>query len=232
MSLKCKEIQKNFSIRFDLHKSHRHLTDWQSAEVDKIWAEQQKSRLLYDGLLLSVKAVTDEFLIGDWVDYRFMVAQQHSPSLRTVLNIIPVGISAVTRCGEYVLIGKRAGFLANYPNCYECAPSGGVDADSVKGNEVDIATFILKELEEEVGIFPRDVAKVEPTSLCFDAGAQSYEVVVSIELIPEAYDRIVPTMEYPEIFWLKKSEITSFINLHKDAILPLSQELLKRIANS
>lgn len=230
MQLKCKEIRKSFSIRFDLHKSHRHLTDWQSAEVDKIWAEQQKSRLLFDGLLLSVKAVTDEFLIGDWVDYRYMVAQQHSPSLRSVLNIVPVGISAITSCGDSVLIGRRAEFLANYPNCYECAPSGGVDADSVKGNEVDIATFIMKELEEEVGIFPKHVAKVEPTTLCFDPVGQAYEVVVSIELQPEAYHMISATMEYPEIFWLKKSEISAFLNLHKDAILPLTQELLKRVA--
>ena len=172
--------------------------------------------MLFDGLLLSVKAVTDEFLIGDWVDYRYLIAQQMSSSLRSVLNIIPVGISSTTRCGDSILMGKRASFLANYPNCYECAPSGGVDADSVKGNEVDISSFIIKELEEEVGLSPRDVAKIEPTTLCFDPSAQAYEVVVSIEIRPEAYDKVGPTMEYPEIFWLKKNEIHSFLNLHKD----------------
>lgn len=228
MAIHSRDIPNDFHIKFDLAKIPYHLTEFQASEVKRIWEEQQKSRLLFDGLLFSVIHVEENCLIGKWVDYKYMIAQRYSPVLKSVLNVVPLGISAITTCGDSVLLGKRADFLANYPGCYECAPSGGVDPSTVNGNEVDLLALILKELEEEVGIDKNFISSIKLINLIYDSEAHSYELVATIELKEEALSLAAASEEYPEVFWVKQSEISAFLNLHKDAILPLSQMLLRR----
>lgn len=228
MTLQSREISNNFHIKFDLNKSPYHLTEWQQSEVTRIWEEQQKTKLLFDGLLFSVQHVEEDYLFGKWIDYRYMIAQRFSPALKSVLNVIPLGISALTTCGDSVLLGKRAEFLANYPGCYECAPSGGVDPSTVKGNEVDLKMLILKELEEETGVHEHLVSSIQLKLLTYDSIVHAYELVAFIDLKPEALEIAAASEEYPEIFWIKFNEINAFLNLHKDSILPISQMLLRR----
>ncbi len=228
MTLQSREIDNNFHIKFDLNKTPYHLTEWQQSEVSRIWEEQQKSKLLFDGLLFSVQHVEEEYLFGKWVDYKYMIAQRYSPALKSVLNVIPLGISALTTCQGSVLIGKRASFLANYPGCYECAPSGGVDPSTINGNEVDLKMLILQELEEETGIAAEYVASIQLKLLAYDASVHAYELVTFVDLKPEAMEIAAASEEYPEIFWIKFEEINPFLNLHKDSILPISQMLLRR----
>lgn len=230
MTIQFKDITNDFHIRFDLNKTSFHLTEWQTSEVMRIWEEQQKSKLLFDGLLFSVLSLEEGCLIGRWIDYKYMIAQRHSPGLQATLNVVPLGISGITTCADSVLMGKRADFLANYPGCYECAPSGGVDPSTINGNEVDLLALISKELEEEVGISRDDILEINLNYLCYDTNAHAYELVASINLDPKALEKATISEEYPEVFWLKKSEINAFLHLHKDSILPLSQMLLKKIA--
>lgn len=231
MALIFKEIDEDFHIKFDLEKSSLHLSPWQTSEVNRIWEEQQKLRLLFDGLLFSVQSVEENCLHGHWVDYRYMIAQRYSPALQPVLKIVPLGISAFTTCGNLVLVGKRADHVANYPGCYECAPSGGVDPSTVSGTEVDLLKLISKELEEEVGIHHHDVESVKLILLCYDTVLNTYELISRIVLKGEAMQKIAPSEEYPEIFWLPREEINAFLNLHQDTIIPLSRQLLKNQEN-
>lgn len=219
-------ISKNFQIRIAPQSSALMLTQEQHKKVDQIWEEQQRNTHLFNGHLFSVKSLDDDAIIGEWIEYKYMIAQRYDPALRQLLKITSLGISSVTTCADAILVGRRGKTMANYPNLYECAPSGGIDPSTVKGDQVDAATLILKELEEEVGLTAKDTRSIKFSKIYCDPANLAYDLIASIELAPEAKEKIVPTVEYPEVFWLERSEIIPFLKQHKEAIIPLTQVLL------
>lgn len=226
------EIPSDFRFLVDLSYEASSLSAAVQARVESIWQrESQCNPHLFNGRLLSLLAYDAQCLTGVFVDYKYYLAQLREPELADVLGIEPVCVSALTRTESAVLIGKRSPTVVQYPAYYELVPSGGLDADSMKGkDEIDIGALALRELVEEGGIDSRMVVSLHPKALVKDAKDKSLEIFVEIVLADEAaHIACQPAShEHTELRWVDKYSLAAFVQQHKEEWQPLSLLLIDR----
>src|SRR5262249_31068369 len=130
------------------------LSDVEQAAINTLWNEAQKQfgGRLFNGQLYSFVSLKNGVLTGNFVDYKFYIAQLRNPKFKTLFNISPVAISCICCCQNKILIGKRSAFVTEYPNCYELSPSGGIDPSAAINGKIDLIKQTLVELEEEAAI--------------------------------------------------------------------------------
>ena len=144
----------------------QHRWDWaeqNTAEIDARWtAEIAKRPKLFDGPVL----LAHRWSIGDGefrctffeTRYRkFMAAQRMDFPDTSVFNVFAMA-ALRSRDGAF-LLGEMAAHTANAGQIY--FPAGTPDRDDVKGATVDLAGSVLRELEEETGVAPHEVALLE-----------------------------------------------------------------------
>ncbi len=156
-----------------------------------------KNPHLFDGLIFSAIEVTSERIIGRWINYRYALMVYRRPHLAEELGINPVAVSGITLAEGYVLVAKRAAYVAQYAGHLEFVPSGGIDPKAVLGHSIDYREALLLELEEETGIDRQKVRSIEPTALIFDPLTGSWEVVLEMQLSLET-DALMSSPEYSE----------------------------------
>lgn len=210
------------------------LSDHQKTEIESIWRHEQleRSTRLFNGQMFNLIQLENDKLIGEFVDYKYYLAQLRNPSFIELLHIRPVCISGITLAGDKILIGQRSSNVTQYQDYYETVPSGGIDAEinagSLVNEMIDLPRQFQKELWEETGISVTEIKKIEIFSLIYDPNEEMYdlcaEIHVNYSILKES---IQPTEEYPKFQWLSKQELKKFINAHPMDIVPLSLHLLK-----
>lgn len=108
----------------------------------------------------------------------------------------PLGVKALTKCGDRYLVGQRAEWTTFNPGRWEFAPSGGVEP----GQSPEEA--ITREFHEEVGRRFQQPPRAE--AVLFDPAACTWEVALKIEVAREAIGEA--TDEYDELKWLRPEE--------------------------
>lgn len=108
----------------------------------------------------------------------------------------PLGVKALTKCGERYLVGQRASWTTFNPGRWEFAPSGGVEP----GQSPEEA--VTREFHEEVGRRFRQPPRAE--AVLFDPAACTWEVALKIEVAHETIGEA--TDEYDELKWLRPEE--------------------------
>lgn len=191
--------------------------------VEKMWNEESRKRTLFDGELFSINSVEPARLIGNFVSYRYYLAQQQYPALR----IRPLSISGIVRTQDRYLVGRRAATVTQYPGCYELVPSGGVDREVLKGHELLLKDQWLKEFEEETLFTKQDIASWGDALLVWDHQSDSFEWIQEVVLNPECLDRNEASKEYENLEWIPADEIDVWIAQHEGQFVPLSLALLQ-----
>lgn len=207
------------------------LSESENRCVEDVWeAEMQlKHGNLFNGQLLCYSKHTEDCLYGYFTDYKHYIAFLRNPYLRSLIQICPLGISAMTISGSRILLGKRGAYVTQYPGYYECAPSGGLSKEMVNGNEIRFSKPFEEELYEETGIDQKSIQAVTPKYLILDAKSSSYEIIASMELSQSVGELTLnPTDEYETLIWVDIHHLSEFINDRSINILPLSQYLLRR----
>lgn len=166
--------------------------------IEKIWQEKQKEKKLFNGSILSYvshKETADELLIETrTIEYKQYLAQLIKEELD--LQIYPLAVTGIIRDSENcTLIGKR-GNVSEYPDHWEFAPAGSIDATKVINSKVDYISQLLDELQEETGIPHDAVKKVTPFALICDKKDKVYDICMEIVL----------SIPLSEIITEKKSE--------------------------
>src|ERR1700722_921126 len=84
------------------------LSDYDKARVEMLWQEELMARPsdLYNGQLLNFVSLDGMRLLGEFVEYKFYLAQLRDPELQPFLQIAPICISGLTFSGNKVLIGR------------------------------------------------------------------------------------------------------------------------------
>src|SRR6267143_3944078 len=138
-------------------------------KVDKIWADAcaRHGTSLTDGKLFSlaheVGAVPDRALVGRFVRYRYSLAQRLDTTLRDVLQVRPLAVTAAVFCLDGLVVGKRPEFVPVDGGLWEIVPAGGLEPDCLlPGGRVDPVIQLEKELREELGIASLDKSAPEP----------------------------------------------------------------------
>lgn len=204
------------------------LSDQELAAIERYWEEEQKIKapLLFNGKLLSLHSYEPNRIRASYVDYKHYVAQTKDPSLAEKFSIIPVSLSGFTTVGDEVIIAQRAPLVSQYPLFYELAPSGGFDMTTLQNGKVNIIAQFYKELEEELGVKPTHVEKVEALQAVVDPQAKICEICVDCRL--KGAPILMRSDEYSHIHAIPFPEVSRFVTKNKDKFLPFSLFLLEQ----
>jgi len=220
------EIKNQFKVELSSRQRKIRLSDEKVALIEKIWQQELKLKAaLYNGQMLSALSYDSKNLIGTFLPYKLFLAQLRKPALKSVLKIAPVSISGLTLLGENVVIGKRAHFVTQFPNCYELAPSGGIEKEFVVDHEVDLAGQIKKELFEEIGVDAKKVKTIRFFALVHDKKTDVIDLCALIKIQPFVIQSRLE--EYSQIMTIPKKELPQFVKQYKEDFVPLSILILQ-----
>ncbi len=181
-------------------------------EAERVWAALAASNArVFDGRLIQVAGVHRNGAGGATIQgfpcaYRWYAAQSGRHGLD--VGCRPLGVKGVTRCGDRVLIGRRAAWTASFPGRVEFAPSGGVEPGASPESALEA------ELSEEVGAAARSAPRA--IAVIYDPEAKSWEVVMMLDVARE--DLAPATDEYEQLQWCD-------VDALPDDLTPLSRRI-------
>lgn len=121
----------------------------------------------------------------------------------------PIGVSAILRCdgpnSTHTLVAKRSASVTQYPEHWECAPSGTFN-DLQNSPE----TLISAELLEETGISKEQIVHIRFLALSFDRATQTFDL--NYEILLKAFPSLAQleqNSEYTDWKWIPLSELSN-----------------------
>lgn len=216
------KINSKFAIKLTPSSSYDDLAPSKKRLIQTIWEQEQKRRggKLHEGAILSALAFDQKSLTGQFVPYKYFLAQLFDPSLKQDLKIVPVSLSGLTCIGDNLIVAKRAWWVAEYPDCFELAPSGGIRPPNADQGYVDMKSQILSELEDEVGIQSDFVKNVRFFSLVRDYKSDGIELIARI--VVKSCAILSSSSEYAQVLTIPFSEMANFAASHAKEFVPLS----------
>jgi len=200
-------------------------------EVQAIWeSKTQRDRTMFNGAIFNVTEIGRGEIQGCFVEYKWLTAQRHRPSLFDRLRVRPLGISGMIESPDGVIFGRRGRHLSLEAEKWELAPSGGLDVGaSYKNGIVDYMHQFLDELGDEIGLSESDILDAvaftlveDPESHVFDLGIRARTNLREAQ-IKEAFVR--STGEYSSLSVVSLDAIRHFVNNHD--VVPVSVALLE-----
>lgn len=206
--------------------------------IENIWRHEfEKSEgKLFNGKLLSFVSLSHEKLIGEFVDFKFFLAQIIEPKLKPILQIEPIGVSGLTFSQGKILCGCRSSHVTTYAHWDELVPSGGVDAQFISDGRIDLQKQLSIELEEEAGIAAEHILKISPLALIHDMTAGGYDICIAMELSGSAIESTLSfSPEYEILKWVPKELLMALnekggnghFRFSKESFVPLSLYLIE-----
>lgn len=220
------KLAPNFSPQVVNSREEIKLSDLVEGDIDCAWncAQKQKSGKLFNGRLYNFLSFERGVLLGTFVEYKHYMAQLIDPSLKSQLHISPVAISCICLSKGKVLLGRRSQDVTDFPNCFELAPSGGIDPIVRNGDTIDIRRQAMIELEEEAGIPPSEIQECFPFLLIKDLKLDSYEICMLIKLKEQPLR--LKSEEYVELRWLDSEELKVYAQKMESKFVPVSLFLI------
>lgn len=225
MDYQTLKIKSQYQIEVVNFQEEIKLSDVDKAKIDHIWLKESAERNLFNGAFLTALSFNQVQMKATFVPYKYYIAQLKDPSLKSLLNVIPVSISGLTFIGENVVFAKRSRYVTQFHNHYELAPSGGIDQECVEENHINLSNQVKKELEEELGVKPRRVKSLKFFALIYDQKLESIDLCAEIRIHPFAMHANV--MEYSQIITVPASEVAEFVKIENEQFVPLSLLLLR-----
>lgn len=226
------EIPSDFRVKVIHSGDEIILSDTDQMLVNEIWEEAKHLRMgnLFNGKLLNFLSFQPEenYVSGEFVEYKYYMAQLKNEYLKSILNIHPISISCLCSCKEFYLLGKRGLYVTDYPGCYEFVPSGGIDPINVHQGHVDLIGQLKMELMEETGLSEEMIENCSPMAFVQDSATGIYEICLSIELKSKARrDFLARSKEYDQLEWISRQKMTSLVSNYKSTFVPFSLFLFK-----
>lgn len=218
---------EQFAIQLSQNKPRIH-DSVQEKRLEEIWkATLAEKPQLFNGQLLSAVELSPNELVGEFIDYRTYLGTLHDGAFARALCLETVSISCITTYGDNVLVGRRSKDVMHYANCYELAPSGGIDSRAIENGQPDILKTVYFELEEECNIHPAQVKSVKPLGICRDYWLRVIDICMHLELDTSLPKPVMASNgEYSELRWMSRKEAHELFHSSFD-VVPLSRLLLK-----
>ena len=190
------------------------------AEVDRRWAALCAANPKYfDGSLLQVLGTSRNGHGGVQIhvqecSYRFYAVQRADGDWQGLdCGVRPLGVKALTRRGEALLMGRRSRRVAFYPGLWEFVPGGGLEPG------VEPAVQVLRELSEEAGMTA--VSPPIAVALLYDPVAWTWEIVHRIDLAESAQAEL--GWEYDEFRFAERNALP-------EPLAPVATQMLALLA--
>lgn len=203
-------------------------------EVDRLWDNAKSEKEIVNSPLFCLTSHDEERIFGRFSEYRYLVAMQQNPELRELLDLYPLGVSAITICDGSVLVGTRDAKLALYPGYLELVPSGSIETRACQHGEVDFFMQLMWELEEEAHIAEKYVKEIHPLGLFYskDVGVYDLGMIITCSLKDYQMAEFESSKEYPLLRWLSFEEWQKQLDSPDAKIVPLSKALWQAYISS
>ena len=180
-----------------------------AAAIDAHWAELAgRNPALFDGRVL----LMDQWRLAREGERRILQTHHFSTNFRNFLAFRDFGSPdpAIRNCfaaaallssdGAYVL-GEMGDHTANAGHIY--FPCGTPDMGDVSGDRVDLSGSVLRELEEETGVAPHEVATDAGWTIVFEgprvACIRTARVAATADELAQRITRFLASEERPEL---------------------------------
>ena len=235
-SLALQRMALDDRVQVRLLPGGRELSGDQQTAIDAVWQEQLALRgdSLFEGESLEVVGVAAERVDVRPLRYREYLAGKLRPEIFDGQPPVSLGVSGFLQFEGCTVLARRGQGVTSYAGWLELAPSGGVTVDCLLGNSdlVDFRGQLLLELEEEAGISPESVERIEvfagitdPSDLCLDVCAR-LELNLEKAAVGRQLDSHVGD-EYEEFHIVPQAEMPSFVEQHRETLLPTSLAMLE-----
>lgn len=223
-------LPADFKIQVSSPLKERTLSPMLSGRIEKIWESEMKRTQgkLFNGKIFCVDQLEENQLYGHFEEYKYYLSQVRDPLLLETLRLHPLCICSYSYAGNLVLVGKRAGYVTEYPHFYELVPAGGLDPTSITSGLIDLSKQWKTELKEEAGIEEEMILSITPQYLILETESPNYEICAKVELDTRVLNKQAERdEEYTHLYWIPQEEIPTFIHHHRTEILPLSLKILE-----
>lgn len=191
------------------------------SRVDELWqaALSSTNSRLFNGLIFSAKEVTPDGIIGNFVEYKYLIAQHLDARLKFDLNIRPVSLLGFLTCQDGILFGRRQRWVATRPGEWGFLPSEYLNTDTFDHDGgIDYVKAFLFALKNELNIDAHFLNDLQHSVLVeekrFDESHYSLVMQADIALSSLAVKRAHLTArddEYEQIKALSFEEAGTFL---------------------
>jgi|LakMenEpi03Aug12_release.lakeMendotaPanAssembly.Ray.scaffolds.fasta_scaffold28986_11 hypothetical protein len=219
----------NLTIEVLPHARGFSLSDHEKLLIENIWRhEENLASSLHNGQIFNVISLEGDKIIGEFVEYKYYLAQQRDTNFEPALQIKTLSISGITTTVDKILVGQRSATVTTYQNYYELVPSGGIDPRAQQGNQINIKRQFELELWEESGISVTEIKSIKPVAIFYDLKNKIYEACAELNInYTILKESLHPSDEYQKLEWISKREIQGFVQKHSHEFVPFSIYLLE-----
>ena len=197
-------------------------------KIDDIWAEEKRLRgdRLTNGRIYSLFDHNPNCLVLQEAEYRHVLARRKAPELvGSGMLIRPVAVTGVLLCADGLVLGRRGDQVASDADLWEPAPAGGL-------NRPDPVSVVLEELREELGLDPSIISTHKVCGLVEDSVSGVFDIVFRLQSAASAKDirtayETLGSNEYAELKFLKLEDISDFLDVNHDHLLPALRPMLQ-----
>jgi hypothetical protein len=218
-----------------VEESRQKPTSTLDREIQVIWEEEQarRDKSLFNELLFSVQDFSEDHIVGQFVEYRLLIAQRIKPELYEFLRIRPLAVSGLLLCSSGIVFGQRHASMTQDSGLWELVPSGGISLSCEdKMSTIDINQQLLKELFEEVNIASSSISSTSP--LCLVEDTETHVIDIGNEIVTSLDgNAILQThhlgnrAEYANLKIICIPDIPKFIGQEKENLVEVSKILLQ-----
>jgi len=204
--------------------------------VNLIWENaivKQNFHLTNSKVLRFIEKLNNN-IIAQVCEYKYFYAQSKQPNLFASLNITILAVSGITICGNGIVVGKRSINSLQDAGYWELTPSGSIGAPdlSLKIDTDYAKDQVIIELEEEIGILPREIGNISLIGYLRDTEAHVIDLLFLIKTSisrKELYSRSLNTIndEYTEIHIIDLRLVSLFLWFKGKRVVASSHALLR-----
>lgn len=160
-------------------------------KVDKIWDDhfQASQGKAFNGQVFCVDQFDGQLITGDFIEYKYLIAQLATPDLFQHLQITSLAVTGLLHWHSKVLLGFRNKNVAQNKHQWELAPAGGVDQCALlPDGTIDLAKALNEEALEEIGFNLNECPeKPTPKLIIHDQTEHVVDIVLFLELNFDQY---------------------------------------------
>ena len=201
------------------------------ARVASCWtAEQARRPGLFNGRVFCADRIAPDRIEGHWTEYRRVVAQLRHPELFDRLRIRGLAVNGLLECADGLVLGRRQADAIYLPGFWQAPPAGAVEART--GLETDLATQLMAELEEELGLQPVEVEDVRAVAAIEHADSHVVDVgfllrtALSFASI-EALRAATGNDEYDALRIVPPDDVARVLSADEPMLLPSARILMR-----
>ncbi|NGX30741.1 MAG: hypothetical protein K940chlam8_00090 [Chlamydiae bacterium] len=128
-------------------------------------------------------------------------------------------VSGIVIAKDGILIARRSETVDQYPDFFECAPSGGLCQE-------DFEAQLYQELEEEVRFGIKDIERSFLLFLIEDVKANTVDICSLIKM--QEFFKPIVNKEYVDAQWIYLDELSSYSYQHRQEFVPTSLVLIEK----